>query len=206
MSNYIPYHVTLTESQKQHLSQAFKTKLPVTLRLSFLQLQNGSLSKLQNESESLGLTRTQLNKLEKHKTEKKGIEITLSRKQVSKQGGYIGSLLLDAAKDILPSVGISALEGLISGLVNKIISGKGCGDNDYNEFAKQLLPHLLKSFSGNQRKAIKEGGFILPLLATLATTLLPTIVNLFKGKGYQVRPRAGEGYQVRPPKNYLTTL
>lgn len=27
MSSYIPYQITLTESQKQHLSQAFKNKI-----------------------------------------------------------------------------------------------------------------------------------------------------------------------------------
>jgi hypothetical protein len=205
MSGYIPYQVTLTDSQKQHLSQALKTKLPVTLRLSFSQLQNGGFRQLQNECDTLGLTRTQIKKIEKHKSEKKGIEITLSQKQVSKQGGFIGSFLLNAAKAILPSVGISALEGLTSGLVNKFISGNKCRDNDYNEFAKQLLPHLVKSFSEDQKNAVKEGGFIVPLVATLASALLPTIVNLVRGKGYQVRPPTGRGYQVRPPKNYLTT-
>ena len=57
-----------------------------------------------------------------------------------KQGGFLGSLLLNAAKQIIPTLGISAVEGLTSGLVNKIISGSGC---DYNEFIVQVLPHLL---------------------------------------------------------------
>jgi hypothetical protein len=195
MSGYIPYQVSLTDSQKENLSQAFKTKAPVKLRLSFFQLHNGD--------DTVGLTKTQIKRIEKHKADKKGIEITLSPRQVSKQGGFLGSLLLNVAKTILPRVGISALEGLTSGLVNKIISGNGC---DYNEFAIKLLPHLLKDFPGDQRKAIKEGGFIVPLLATLASTLVPTLVNLLSGKGYQVRPPTGTGYQVRPPKNYLTTL
>lgn len=151
------------------------------------------------------MTRTQIKKIEKHKAEKKGIEITLSQKQVSKQGGFIGSLLWNAAKAVLPSVGISVLEDLTSRLVNKMTSGKGCGDNDYNEFAKQLLPHLLKSFPEDQKTAIKEGGFMIPLLATLASVLLPPLINLVRGKGYQVRPLTGKGYQVRPPKNYLIT-
>ena len=206
MSIYIPYQVTLTDSQKEHLSQALKTKLPVTLRLSYSQLENGTFSQLLNERDTLGLTRTQIKKIEKHRTERKGVEITLSQKQVSKQGGFIGSFLLNAAKAILPTVGISALEGLTNSLVNKVISGKGCGANDYNEFAIKLLPHFLKSISEDQKKAVKEGGFILPLIATLASTLLPTVVNMVKGKGYQVRPPTGRGYQVRPPKNYLTTL
>ncbi len=118
MPQYIPYQITLTESQKHNLSEAFKTKTPITLRLSFLQLQDGS--------DTIGLTRTQIKQIEKHKVDKKGIIIILSPSQVSKQGGFLGSLLLNIAKAVLPRVGISALEGLTSGVVNKIMSGKGC--------------------------------------------------------------------------------
>jgi hypothetical protein len=195
MSEYIPYKVNLRDSQKQNLARAVKTKGPIKLRIYFSQLQDGT--------DTLGLTKTQIEKIEKRKAEKKGVDITLSTSQVAKQGGFLGSFLLNAAKAIIPRVGISALEGLTSGLVNKIISGNGC---DYNEFAVRVLPHLLTNFSNEQRKDIKERGFIVPLLATLASTLLPPLVNLMMGKGYQVRPPAGRGYQVRPPKNYLTTL
>jgi hypothetical protein len=204
MSLYIPYKVNLRDSQKQDLAKAVKTKAAIKLRLYFSQLQNGT--------DTLGLTKTQIEKIEKRREEKRGADITLSASQIAKQGGFLGTLLFNAAKTILPTVGISALEGLTSGLVNKIISGKGC---DYNEFALQVLPHLLKNFSNEDRKAIKEGGFVFPLIATLAATLLPTLISQISGKGYQVRPPAGRGYQVRPPagrgyqvrppKNYLIT-
>ena len=154
------------------------------------------------ELDTLGLTMTQIQKIEKRKAKAKGVDITLSASQIAKQGGFLGSLLLNVAKTVLPRVGISAMEGLTSGLVNNLISGNGC---DYNEFAAQMLPHLLKKFPNEQRKDIVEGGFVLPLIATLASTLLPTLVDLIRGKGYQVRPPAGAGYQVRPPKNYLIT-
>jgi hypothetical protein len=194
MSEYIPYKVNLRDSQKQNLARAVKTKGPIKLRMYFWQLLDGT--------DTLGLTKTQIQKIEKCKTLKKGIDIILSPSQIAKQGGFLGNLLFNIAKTVLPTVGISALEGLTSGLVNKAISGKGC---DYNEFAVQVLPHLLKKFPNEQRKAIKEGGFVVPLIATLASALLPTLIDLIRGKGYQVRPPAGTGYQVRPPKNYLIT-
>lgn len=79
----------------------------------------------------------------------------------------------------------------------------------------KVLPHLLKNFLNEEREAIKEGGFVFPLIASIAASLLPTLVSQITGKGYQVRPHAGRGYQVRlpagrgyqvrPPKNYLIT-
>ena len=192
---YLPYKVNLRDSQKQLLARAIKTKEKIKLRLYFSQLHNGN--------DTLGLTKTQIDKIEKHKAEQKGVDVTLSACQVAKQGGFLGTLLLNTAKSIVPNLGISALEGLVSGLAHKIVSGNGC---NYNEFATQLLPHLLKDFPHQQQKIIKEGGFVVPLLATLVSTLAPMLANLFAGKGYQVRPSEGYGYQVRPSKNYSITL
>lgn len=199
---YSTYKLSLTDKQKQLLSSAFQSKTAVTLRLKYEQLQGGS--------DTLGLTQTQINRIEKHKAQKKGVQISLSPSQLSKQGGFLGPLLMNAAKAILPRLGISALEGATSALVNKAISGSGC---DYNSFAKKAAPHFLNNLSPEQQqraeKELKQGGFILPLLAAAVSSLLPTVIKAVTGNGYQVRPPIahGTGYQVRPaPKNLLTTL
>jgi len=198
---YSPHKLNLTDKQKQLLSSAIQSKTSVTLRLRYEQLQGGA--------DTLGLTQTQINRIEKHKAEKKGVQISLFPCQLTKQGGFLGPLLLNVAKAVLSKLGISALEGATSALVNKAISGTGC---DCNAYAKKAVPHFLKNLTPEQRQRaeneLKQGGFILPLLATAISSLLPTMISAITGKGYQVRPPVarGAGYQVRPPKNYFPTL
>lgn len=197
---YIPYKLNLKVKQKQQLSTAYKAKSAVTLRLAYEQLQSGD--------DTLGLTQTQINRLEKRKVEKKGIQLTLSPTQLAKQGGFLGPLLLNVAKTVLPKIGISALEGATSALIQKAVTGSGCNCQVY---AKKAAPHLIKKLPLEQQKRalaeLKEGGFILPLITAAASSLIPTVIDLIRGKGYQVKPPRGSGYQVRPPpKNVLTTL
>ena len=208
---YLPYQVSLTGRQKELLAAAIQARAAVTLRLTHEQLENGS--------DILGLTQMQINRIEKRKAARKGVQITLSSTQIAKQGGFIGPLLASIAKTVLPQVGIAALQSAASTLVNKAISGSGCNCGVY---AKKAAPHLLKELSLEQQKRamaeMKEGGFLLPLIAAAASSIIPSVVDLIRGKGYQVKPPPnGSGYQVKPPKgsgyqvkpppkNYFPTL
>lgn len=202
---YIPYKVSLTNNQKDLLSAAIRARAAAALRLTYEQLLNGT--------DTLGLTHTQIKRIDKAKAAKKGVQLTLSSTQITKQGGFIGPLLSTVAKAVLPQVGIAALQSAASALVNKAITGTGCR---YDIYAKKAAPHLLNELSPDQQKRafaeIKEGGFLLPLIAAAASSIIPTIVDLIRGKGspngsgYQVKPSKGSGYQVKPPKNSFRTL
>lgn len=202
---YIPYKVTLSDRQKDMLAAAIQAKAAVTLRLSYDQLLDGP--------DALGLTQTQINRIEKRKAAGQGVQLTLSSTQIARQGGFIGPLLTSVAKAVLPQVGIAALQSAASALVNKAITGSGCR---YDIYAKKAAPHLLNELSPEQQKRamveMKQGGFLLPLIAAAASSIIPTVVDLIRGKGYQVKPPpavGGRGYQVKPPpapKNYSTTL
>jgi hypothetical protein len=121
--------------------------------------------------------------------------------------------LLPAAKAVLPHVGIAALQSAASALVNKAITGSGVCN--YDVYAKKAAPHILNMLSLEQQKHAKQGGFLLPLIAAAASSIIPTVVDLIRGKGYQVKPpqqqqvqpqgQIGRGYQVKPlSKNYST--
>lgn len=205
---YIPYKIGLTDRQKDLLSAAIQARAAVTLRLSYGQL-------LTDGPETLGLTQTQINRIKKRMEAKKGVQLTLSPTQIAKQGGFLGPILSSVAKAVLPQVGIAALQSAASALVNKAITGSG-SDCRCDVFAKKAGPHLLKGLSPDQQRRatleMKEGGFLLPLIAAAASSIIPTVVDLIRGKGYQVKPPPppprGSGYQVKPPppKNYLATL
>jgi len=77
---YIKVDLTLTKSQKEKLTHAFQNKTGVTLQLNANQL---------NGSDIFGLTKTQHNLIKKVK---KGVTIKLSKTQVSKQGGILGTI------------------------------------------------------------------------------------------------------------------
>lgn len=200
--SYHPYKLSLTNKQKEQLAAAVQLGAATSLRLTYGQLANGS--------DTLGLTQRQIERIEKRKAARKGVQLTLSPTQISKQGGFIGPLLASVAKAVLPQVGISALQSAASALVNKAISGSGC---NYGAYAKKVAPHLLDDLTPQQHSRalaeMKQGGFLLPLIAATASSLIPTMVDLIRGKGYQVKPPNGSGYQVKPPsppKNYFPTL
>ena len=75
--------LNLSEAQKESIKNAYVNKKPVTLRLSSNQLSGNDF---------LGLTKAQHKKVITSRRLKRNVLLTLSKTQVSKQGGFLGGL------------------------------------------------------------------------------------------------------------------
>ena len=94
--SYQSYSVSLTEGQKANLARAIKNRSPITIRLKNDQLK-GSFPLL--------LTKTQINRI--NKADKTGVDINISKKQISaqsKNGGFLAALASFLARTVLPTV------------------------------------------------------------------------------------------------------
>ena len=92
---YVKIGLNLSQFQKQKIKQAFQNKIGLTLTFNNHQLQG---------SDFLGLTKTQVNKINDAKAKGSGVTLKLSKLQISKQGGFIGTLLAGLAGSLLPSL------------------------------------------------------------------------------------------------------
>ena len=124
--SYQSYSVSLTKGQKANLSRAYKNRSPITIRLKNEQLRGNF---------PLLLTKTQINRINKSIADKTGVDINISKKQISaqsKNGGFLGALAFVLATTILPTVAriapkvvaplaTGALSGLASTGVGKIL-------------------------------------------------------------------------------------
>ena len=107
---YVKVGLNLSSQQKEKIKQAFQNKTGLTLNLNFSQLSG---------TDFLGLTNAQIKKMNSAKAKSSGVAIKLSKLQVSKQGGFIGTLLAGLAGTLLPAL----LGG--KGLVLPGTKGKG---------------------------------------------------------------------------------
>ena len=92
---YVKIGLNLSQFQKEKIKQAFQNKTGLTLTCNNHQLQG---------SDFLGLTKTQVNKMNDAKAKGSGVTLKLSKLQISKQGGFIGTLLAGLAGSLLPSL------------------------------------------------------------------------------------------------------
>ena len=92
---YVKIGLNLSQFQKEKIKQAFQNKIGLTLTFNNHQLQG---------SDFLGLTKTQVNKINDAKAKGSGVTLKLSKLQISKQGGFIGTLLSGLAGSLLPSL------------------------------------------------------------------------------------------------------
>ena len=92
---YVKIGLNLSQFQKEKIKQAFENKTGLTLTFNNHQLQG---------SDFLGLTKTQVNKMNDAKAKGSGVTLKLSKLQISKQGGFIGTLLAGLAGSLLPSL------------------------------------------------------------------------------------------------------
>ena len=92
---YVKIGLNLSQFQKDKIKQAFQNKIGLTLTFNNHQLQG---------SDFLGLTKTQVNKINDAKAKGSGVTLKLSKLQISKQGGFIGTLLAGLAGSLLPSL------------------------------------------------------------------------------------------------------
>ena len=185
MTEYLPFDINLTGAQKAALQRPGQ----VVLRFSKEQLLSNS------DGSKLLLTRRQINKIKKCRLNEKGTEIRISKRQRQRNqtGGFILPLLATAAKTIGP-VAMAALSGMASSLAGAAtdkLTGKGVNllvpkeDLDHLQNAvailesKNILPQGSCDAIGKDVSQ-RGGAFVLPLLASLLGTFLPT---LFKGRG-----------------------
>ena len=92
---YVKIGLNLSQFHKEKIKQAFQNKTGLTLTFNNHQLQG---------SDFLGLTKTQVNKMNDAKAKDSGVTLKLSKLQISKQGGFIGTLLAGLACSLLPSL------------------------------------------------------------------------------------------------------
>ena len=129
---YVQYKVNVSENQVDTMKDAIRLKKGVTLCF-----QKGGT----RGDHILLLTPAQINRLDKAQVQGKRIQIRLSAKQVARNvsytGGFIGMLASSATRAIplvaraLHAILSGLTTGLLSGGINKAISGKGVGDGLY---------------------------------------------------------------------------
>ena len=92
---YVKVRLNLSPNQKEKIKQVFQNKTGFTLNFNSNQL---------NGTDFLGLTNTQIKKINSAKAKGSGVTLKLSKLQISKQGGFLGSLLADLAGSLLPAL------------------------------------------------------------------------------------------------------
>ena len=117
MTNYLEYHVNLSEGQKENLAKALNTGSEITLRLKNNQLRG---------SDELMLTKTQVNKIQKAVSKKSGVDFKISKTQIRnsvKRGGNLFSsraLLGAKALPFASKAAAKALPALATGAVSAL--------------------------------------------------------------------------------------
>ena len=197
---YHPYRVNLTAGQAESVAKAMKHKTPITLRLSYNNLLRGD--------ETVNLTQSQINKLEKAKNKGVGADIKISKAQLKKfatSGGSIMNLfriVSGVARKILPKILAPLATGAVSGLgetaIKKAVGGSYQLSPEHVKMVvdtpeirnqiKQLLPiaqqkKLVNSYKSGSGLVLKtgrgqKGGFLGSLLAGIG---IPLIAKLFGG-------------------------
>ena len=121
--SYIRCNVNISKGQENKLQNAIKAKKAVSLRLSKDDLVGNHM---------LLLTQGQINSIQKAKSRNEGVTLKLSARQIQAnlqvEGGFLG-LLASLAARALPFLAKTILPGLATGLISggveKAISGSG---------------------------------------------------------------------------------
>ena len=112
----------LSESQKKKINAGFRKGESVTLKL---------LYKALSGPDKIVMTQAQMQQLQKAKTPRKGVQITLSETQLSKQGGILPFLIVPAliaaakaaALGAAGAAGAAAVKGIADAVQKKTGSG-----------------------------------------------------------------------------------
>ena len=193
MTQLYEIKVSLSPGQKKSITDAYKKKETVVLRLA-----NDSLS----GSDILYVPQNIVKRLDKKRKLKQGIDIKLSKTNIRKQvGGSLLSSILNMGRTFAPTVaktlGLSALTGLASEgasqLMKKMTGGFLVPQNKIDQLVahKNLLTmkqkkdilSALQTGSGVHIKPTKKqqtGGFLGALLASIG---IPLAVKMLTGHG-----------------------
>ena len=166
------------------------------------------------------LTKTQINRINKSIADNTGVDIDISKKQISaqsKNGGFLGALASFLTRTALPTVAriapqfvtplaTGALSGLASTGVSKILgNGKTIPLTKQQEIINRIGPYLtnaqinqmLKTNKLKLTKRQKQDGGFLPLVIGALGSLAAPVLGSLLGKGLQVdRVPRGNGLQV----------
>ena len=194
---YTTHSVKLTEGQKKNLAKAFEHKCELTLRLKHNQL-SGDFP--------LMLTSTQINRINKAKSSNTGVDIRITKSQMSAQsqnGGFLGALAGLLSRTVLPTISkfapkilgplaTGALGGVGESVMKKIM-GQGMVSIPSDKrrvvlgsgyLSKAQEKSLSKDGVIKLTKKQQTGGF-LPFLASLG---IPAVLGMLTGHGLQVDP------------------
>jgi len=147
LETYHLYKIALIDRQKKKLQKAFAEKSAITTRLKPEQIGHG---------DELLLTSTQINRMEKAVSERKGADLKTSKTQIEKtaqRGGSIFSSLLSLARPLIKlPVKALASAGLSFGAEKalKKIFGNGYGQNEIK------LYKLVQAMTPEQKKAVEK--------------------------------------------------
>ena len=160
----------------------------------------------------LMLTQTQLNKINKAKSKRKGIVLKISQNQIKKTGGSLLGLAAAALPMAAKALGLAGLSFGAEKALKKIF-GSGIPPGAVE------LYHMIKELSPAQKKGIKDelvkqglvggsgqvGGF-LGMRASLGIPLAIELVRKVIGKGVYIQPKGkglyvkrAAGMQINPP-------
>lgn len=129
---YTKKQLSLSKGQLKNLAKAIKTTTPIKIKFSYNQLKSN------NNLVPLMLTQRQINRINKAITEKKGIVLSFSKKQINaiKQDGGIAP--------IIPAIGLALLTGALSGGVSAV--------------SKYGVDKIIDKFDPNRGKGMKPIG------------------------------------------------
>ncbi|PFX11744.1 Collagen-like protein 6 [Stylophora pistillata] len=207
-----PFHI---EPRKRKLAKAFNEKSAITIRLSHDGLSG---------SDEMMLTQTQIKKIKKAINSGKGVDLKISKTQMSKvaqKGGSLFSSLLALGTKLLPkamNLATKALPGLATGALSSLGNfatdrilgaGQSGGMLIPNSNIMKLLPYvdaLSKKQKQDLANALYSGGDLKmkptksqsgSFLGTLLASIgVPILLKALTGSGNS----RGRGLHVRAPK------
>ena len=210
---YVQYGVKLSDGQKDKLARALSNKSAITIRLTKSDLTG---------SDHLMLTKTQLKRIKKAMNNGTGVDLKISKTQIShlvQEGGSLWSSLFSlgtkALTKVVPALATGAVQALGSLGIDKIFGkGQSGGFLIPQNKIDQLIKHkdlLTKKQKEQIVSAVhtggqlivkptkkQSGGFLGTLLASIG---VPLLLNALTGKGLQVdSKRSRRSVNVHVPK------
>ena len=217
---YIKYGVNLSDGQKDKLARALSNKSAITIRLTKSDLTG---------SDDMMLTKTQLKRIKKAMNNNTGVDLKISKTQIShvvQEGGSLWSSLFSlgtkalpyatkAVTKVAPALATGALQALGSLGIDKIFGkGQTGGFLIPQNKIDQLIKYkdlLTKKQKEQIVSAIHTGGQLVVkptktqsggFLGTLLASIgVPLLLNALTGKGLQVDKQSSRrSVNVHVPK------
>ena len=164
MTHYTNIKMRISEGQKDKIKKAFESNSKsITIRFKFSDL---------HSEDVVALAKSQLDRLVKAYEEKKGMTIRMSKTQLANnmkiEGGFLSALaglIPFLAGTVLPALGVGALSGLASNIIQKLVGNglylkKGSGVCRIEIDGEDLGQASGKGFgtAGNGPYLMKQGG------------------------------------------------